>query len=78
MALYDRDYNNSAVDTNYATTTDNASVTFMKQTYQLLGASMIASALGAYVAMPYVEIISSFKWFILDLLCLWSFLVFYD
>ena len=64
MALYDRDYNNSTMDTNYTTVTDSASVTFMKQTYQLLGASMIASALGAYVAMPYVEIISSFKWFI--------------
>jgi modulator of FtsH protease len=64
MALYDRDYNNSTIDTNYTNTADNASVTFMKQTYQLLGASMIASALGAYVAMPYVEIISSFKWFI--------------
>ena len=63
MALYDRDYN-STTDTSYATATDSASVTFMKQTYQLLGASMITSALGAYLTMPYVEIISSFKWFI--------------
>ena len=64
MALYDRDYNNNTVNAGYATTTDTASVTFMKQTYQLLGASMISSALGAYVTMPYVEIISNFKWFI--------------
>ena len=63
MALYDRDYNNSAdiaVDTNLGT----ASVTFMKQTYQLLGVSMISSALGAYLTMPYVETISQFRWFI--------------
>ena len=64
MALYDRDYNNNTMDAGYATTTDGASVTFMKQTYQLLGASMISSAVGAYLTMPYVEIISQFKWFI--------------
>jgi len=64
MALYDRDYNNGTADIAYDTNIGTASVTFMKQTYQLLGASMIASAAGAYLAMPYVEAIAQFKWFI--------------
>ena len=75
MALYDRDYNNSAdiaVDTNLGT----ASVTFMKQTYQLLGVSMISSALGAYLTMPYVETISQFKWFIFGFVMLMVFVGF--
>ena len=75
MALYDRDYNNSAdiaVDTNLGT----ASVTFMKQTYQLLGVSMISSALGAYLTMPYVETISQFRWFIFGFVMLMVFVGF--
>jgi modulator of FtsH protease len=63
MALYDRDYNNTS-DIAYETNVGTASVTFMKQTYQLLGASMVSSAAGAYLAMPYVATISQFKWFI--------------
>jgi len=61
MALYDRDY---------ATTQDNAyaeegaSVSFMKQTYQLMAASMVAAAAGAYVTMPYAEAVMQFKWII--------------
>ena len=62
MALYNRDYNNTPSDIAYETNTATASVTFIKQTYQLLGASMIASALGAYLTMPYVEIVSNFRW----------------
>ncbi len=60
MALYDRDY--STADAGYAQ--EGASVSFMKQTYQLLGASMIAAAAGAYATMPYVETIMQYKWFI--------------
>ncbi|PHS30341.1 MAG: hypothetical protein COA92_09750 [Sulfurovum sp.] len=61
MALYDRDYT-STNETGYVQ--EGASVSFMKQTYQLLAASMIAAAAGAYVTMPYVETIMQYKWFI--------------
>ncbi|MEA1879115.1 MAG: Bax inhibitor-1/YccA family protein [Campylobacterota bacterium] len=60
MALYDRDYTSN--DTGYVQ--ERASVSFMKQTYQLLGASMIAAALGAYLTMPYAETVMQYKWFI--------------
>jgi modulator of FtsH protease len=36
----------------------------MKKTYQLLAASMIAAAAGAYVTMPYAEIVMQYKWII--------------
>jgi len=60
MALYDRDY--SAAST--AQIQEGASVAFMKQTYQLLGASMLAAAAGAYVTMPYAETIIQYRWFV--------------
>ncbi|HHD79610.1 MAG TPA: Bax inhibitor-1/YccA family protein [Epsilonproteobacteria bacterium] len=60
MALYDRDY--TSADAGYVQ--EGASVGFMKQTYQLLAASMIAAAAGAYVTMPYAETIMQYKWFI--------------
>jgi modulator of FtsH protease len=40
---------------------DTVSVAFMKKTYQLLGLSMIAAALGAFLTMPFAETIQSFK-----------------
>ena len=76
MALYDRDYNNSTADISVNTNLGTASVTFMKQTYQLLGVSMISSALGAYLTMPYVETISQFKWFIFGFVMLMVFVGF--
>ena len=76
MALYDRDYNNSTADISVDTNLGTASVTFMKQTYQLLGVSMISSALGAYLTMPYVETISQFKWFIFGFVMLMVFVGF--
>ena len=60
MALYDRDY--SAASS--AQVQEGASVAFIKQTYQLLGASMIAAAAGAYVTIPYAETIMQYRWFI--------------
>ncbi len=60
MALYDRDY--TSAEAGYVQ--EGASVSFMKQTYQLLAASMIAAAAGAYVTMPYAETIMQYKWFI--------------
>jgi len=60
MALYNRDY--TSTEAGYAQ--EGASVSFIKQTYQLLAASMIAAAAGAYVTMPYAETIMQYKWFI--------------
>ncbi|SFZ97370.1 Arginine/ornithine antiporter ArcD [hydrothermal vent metagenome] len=60
MALYDRDY--AASDAAYVQ--EGASVSFMKQTYQLMAASMIAAAAGAYVTMPFAETVMQFKWII--------------
>jgi len=61
MALYDREYT-SAREMGY--TQESASVDFMKKTYQLLAASMIAAAAGAYVTMPYAMAVLQYKWFI--------------
>jgi modulator of FtsH protease len=61
MALYDRDYT-AAQEAGYVQ--EAASVDFMKKTYQLLAASMIAAAAGAYVTMPYAMQIMQYKWFI--------------
>ncbi len=60
MALYDRDYTTAGAE--YVQ--EGASVSFMKQTYQLLAASMIAAAVGAYVTMPFAEIVMQYKWII--------------
>ena len=60
MALYDRDY--TSAEAGYVQ--EGASVKFMKTTYQLLGASMIAAAAGAYATMPYAEAVMQYKWFI--------------
>jgi len=61
MALYDRDY---ATTQEMGYIQESASVDFMKKTYQLLAASMIAAAAGAYVTMPYAMQIMQYKWFI--------------
>jgi len=60
MALYDRDY--TSTEAGYVQ--EGASVSFMKTTYQLLAASMIAAAAGAYVTMPYAEVVMQYKWFV--------------
>jgi len=61
MALYDRNYTQAHQG---GRTRDEASVSFMKQTYQLLAASMLAAAVGAYITMPYAETIMQYKWII--------------
>lgn len=53
MGLYDRDYargNASAYGT--ATKSDTQIVSFVKETYKLFAASMMAGAVGAYVGVP--------------------------
>jgi len=62
MALYDRDYTSNTRSAGHAQ--EESSVSFMKQTYQLLAASMVAAAAGAYATMPYAETIMQFKWII--------------
>jgi len=65
MALYDRDYNNNTVNAeSYVDVQDTASVAFMKRTYQLLGASMLIAAIGAYLTIPYAQTVAQYKWFI--------------
>ena len=61
MALYDRDYARAQTG---AQEQVGSNVAFMKKTYQLLAASMIAAAAGAYATMPYAESIMQYKWFI--------------
>ena len=61
MALYDRDYAQAHAQIQEQA---GSNVAFMKKTYQLLAASMIAAAAGAYVTMPFAETIMQYKWFI--------------
>jgi len=62
MALYDRDYIQTQTATESAQTL--VGVDFMKKTYQLLAASMVTAAAGAYVALPYAPIVAQYHWFI--------------
>ena len=59
MALYERDYVAES-----GLVQEAASVEFMKKTYQLLAASMIAAAIGAYLTMPFAQQVMEYKWFI--------------
>ena len=63
MGLYDRDY---ARGNSYAYQTQNRSeaqvVSFVKETYKLFAASMMAGAAGAYVGVPLAESISAMMW----------------
>ncbi len=61
MALYDRDY--TAVRET-GTSLSAQRVDFLKKTYQLLGLSMIAAALGAYLTLPFVATVVKFRWLI--------------
>lgn len=60
MSLYDRDYNKTA----YADeqTTALTSVDFMKKTYQLLAASMVAAAAGAYATIDIADTVYQYRW----------------
>jgi modulator of FtsH protease len=59
MALNERDYVNAQEG---MLTQELSSVAFIKKTYQLLAASMIAAAAGAYATMPYAEKIFEYRW----------------
>ncbi|HIP41602.1 MAG TPA: Bax inhibitor-1/YccA family protein [Campylobacterales bacterium] len=73
MALYNRDYNNNTMNKGYVQEAEGASVAFMKQTYQLLGLSMVSAAMGAYLTMPYAATIASIKWYLFGFVMLMVF-----
>lgn len=63
MALYDRDYAQERAQTQ-GRALESSRVDFIKKTYQLLAASMLAAAVGAYVTMPMAAAVYQFRWFI--------------
>jgi len=62
MGLYDRDYARTVDKQRKNYKTDVQIVSFVKETYKLFAASMIAGASGAYVGIPLIGIISKFMW----------------
>ena len=74
MGLYDRDYargNASAYTTNNVKS-DSQIISFVKETYKLFAASMMAGAVGAYVGVPMAGTIAAnfFPLFILEIVLL--------
>jgi modulator of FtsH protease len=70
MGLYDRDYaRGDSVNYGYATKSDSQIISFVKETYKLFAASMMAGAVGAYVGVPLAGAIQSmfFPLFILEI-----------
>ncbi len=61
MALYDRDYaQNGVFGYESAHTSEAQIVSFVKETYKLFAASMMAGAVGAYVGVPIAGAIQGF------------------
>jgi len=70
MGLYDREYaNEGSRNFEMAAKPETQIVTFVKETYKLFAASMMAGAVGAYVGIPMAETIqANFIWlFILEI-----------
>lgn len=65
MGLYDRDY---ARESMYGVNTSGRSeaqiVSFVKETYKLFAASMLAAGVGAYVGMPFAGVVAANYWLI--------------
>ncbi|MDD4984130.1 MAG: Bax inhibitor-1/YccA family protein [Candidatus ainarchaeum sp.] len=63
MGLYDRDYarGNSFAYEN-ASKSDTQIISFVKETYKLFAASMMAGAVGAYVGVPMAATIAAYTW----------------
>lgn len=59
MGLYDREYAQSHATHSHATDSDSSLVAFIKETYKLFGASMLAGAVGAYVGLGFAAQIHS-------------------
>ena len=63
MGLYDRDYargNSFSYET--ASRDDSQIISFVKETYKLFAASMMAGAVGAYVGVPLAATIQAYFW----------------
>ncbi len=63
MSLYDRDYTQSVEEVR-SSSLSASRVEFLKKTYQLLAASMITAALGAYLTMPFAQAVYEARWLI--------------
>ncbi len=65
MSLYDRNYaRESAFGFETAHRSEAQIVSFVKETYKLFAASMVAGAAGAYVGMPFAAAVAANYWFI--------------
>lgn len=65
MGLYDRDYaQQRAFGYESASKSEAQIVSFVKETYKLFAASMLAGGVGAYVGMPFAGIIAANYWWI--------------
>jgi modulator of FtsH protease len=65
MGLYDRDYARStSFGFETARRTEAQTVSFVKETYKLFAASMLAAAVGAYVGIPFAGAVAANYWFI--------------
>jgi len=63
MGLYDRDYaRESSFAYGSATKSDTQIISFVKETYKLFAASMMAGAVGAYVGVPMAGTIHAMFW----------------
>jgi len=64
MGLYDRDYARGNSSYAYETTSRSEAqiVSFVKETYKLFAASMMAGAVGAYVGVPLASTIHAMFW----------------
>lgn len=65
MALYDREYaREGAFGYESASRNEAQIVSFVKETYKLFAASMLAGGVGAYVGMPFAGIVAANYWWI--------------
>ena len=65
MGLYDRDYARESTFGYGAVHRDEAQVvSFVKETYKLFAASMVAGAAGAYAGMPFAGVVAANYWLI--------------
>ena len=63
MGLYDRDYARGNSFTNEAVSRDDSQIiSFVKETYKLFAASMMAGAVGAYIGVPLAGAIHAYFW----------------
>lgn len=65
MALYDREYARQGAFGYESAYRDEAQiVSFVKETYKLFAASMLAGGVGAYVGMPFAGVVAANYWWI--------------